>query len=99
MEFFQVMISSIFSLIGAGSILFIAARAYTVGAEVAEIKELLKDLKRTAQQRSDLALSVPDAPDTELGNWPSVTDPRYNAGSEELPYALRIASDNRGQGK
>ncbi len=96
MEFFQIILSSIFSIIGAGSILFVASRAYTVGVDVAEMKELIKEIRREAQHRADIG-GVPAAPaaiHAELGNWPSVTDPRYDANPDEtLPYALRPAED------
>ena len=94
MEVFQIMISSIFSIIGAASILFIAARAYTVGSDVAEVKELLKEIRRETQRRDGLAIpSAAPGTDPELGNWPSVTDPRYNANAHELPYGLRTVEE------
>lgn len=94
MEIFQIIISSIFSIIGAASILFVAARAYSIGSDVSEIKELLKEIRRDAQNRADLSLSGGAAPGLEPGNWPSVTDPRYNAGQERLPYALRLPQES-----
>ena len=93
-EFFQILISSIFSIIGAGSILFIAARSYSVGVDVAEMKELLKELRREAQHRVDGGATTALSVDPELGNWPSVTDPRYNPSPGELPYALRTPAES-----
>ena len=99
MELFQVMLSSIFSLIGAGCILFIAARAYSVGSDLGEIKEILKDLRRTAQISNE-ALQEPGIPAPEPGDWPSVTDPAYNSPDpaksfENPPYGLRPSEPRR----
>ena len=97
MEFFHIILSGIFSIIGAGSILFVAARAYTVGVDVAEMKELIKEIRREAQHRTDIGglTALDAATNAELGNWPSVTDPRYDDANpdETLPYVLRPAED------
>jgi hypothetical protein len=40
------MLGSVFSILGAGSMFFLAYKAMTIGADVAEMKDLLKDLRR-----------------------------------------------------
>jgi hypothetical protein len=90
MELFQIMISSIFSVIGATAILFIAGRAYTIGKDLSEIKELLRDAARS-QHRPDTLQSgaLPEhLQNPEYGNWPSVVDPEYNANSD-VAYGLK----------
>lgn len=98
MEFLQIVIGGMFSMLGAGSIFYLAFRAHLLGAEVAELKEILKDIRRNtagvssagpaAVGRLSHAVSEPQV--REPGDWPSVTDPSYNA---ELPYALRPAAE------
>ena len=87
MEMAQIMISSIFSLMGFGAILFIAARAYSVGTDIGEIKELLRDMKRNSKFE-DTAAILPHLQNPELGTWPSVADPSYRAQAD-VPYGLR----------
>jgi hypothetical protein len=94
MELFQLIVQSIFSLIGAASILFVAARAYSIGSDVSEIKDLLKEIKRETLRQQDFGFSgvKPVVPgNTELGKWPSVADPGYDSGpsANPLPYGLR----------
>lgn len=100
MEYFQIIISSIFSLIGAGSLFFIAMRSFTVGTDVAEMKEILRDMQRTSrslethnlQVAPQVAAGVPTADGSQAGDWPSVSDPAYN---QELPYDLRASESPR----
>ena len=65
MEMFQVLVGGMFSILGACTILFIVFRAYTIGTEVTEIKELLKDLKRMS------ALDHPAIPEQsrDVSSW------------------------------
>lgn len=46
MGFFQAMLGSVFSILGAGSMFFLAYKAMTIGADISEIKDLLKDQRR-----------------------------------------------------
>jgi pentatricopeptide repeat protein len=93
-DFIQMIISGIMTIVGASSILFIAVRCYTIGSDVAEMKELLREMKRSGMQRGEIDAPLPiPGLDTEPGNWPSVTDPRYNANSNDVPFALRVADD------
>jgi hypothetical protein len=86
MELFQVLVGSMFSLLAASAILYIAYRAHGIGNDVAEMKEFLRDIRRAAQDQQ--ISSAPQAASTpipkalaspEAGNWPSVLDPEYNA--------------------
>jgi hypothetical protein len=94
MEIFQVLIGSMFSMLGATTILYIAYRAYTIGAEVTEMKELLKDIRRASQApiAADKVIPAVLPTTTELGNWPSVVDPDYNT---EKPYELKPSGSQR----
>jgi hypothetical protein len=94
MEIFQVLIGSMFSMLGATTILYIAYRAHTIGSEVSEIKELLKEIRRSGSQSplADKALADVIPNTTELGNWPSVVDPEYNT---EKPYDLKPSGSQR----
>ena len=46
MGFVQAVVGSIFSLLGAASMFFIAYKALTIGNDITEMKELLKDIRR-----------------------------------------------------
>ena len=89
MEMFQVLVGGMFSILGACTILFIAFRAYAIGTEVTEIKELLKDLKRMNALDHPVIAPTAQVPN---GEWPSVLDPHYNA---ELPYGLKPSESQR----
>ena len=83
---FQIILSSMFSMMGAAAIFFIAYRAYTVGNDVAEMKKLLKDLNKPVLYDSVETVHQPARVPATPGEWPSVTDPSYN---RELPYDFR----------
>jgi hypothetical protein len=85
MDIFPMLFSSMFSIMGACALVYVAYRAYTIGTEVSEMKELLREIRRASQ---DTAIGAP-VPLTkaarahhEPGDWPSVADPDYNSSSE-----------------
>ena len=45
MGFIQAILGGVFTILGAGSMFFIAYKALTIGNDVAEMKELLKQLR------------------------------------------------------
>lgn len=93
MEIVQILIGSMFSLIAMASVLYLAFRAHTIAGDLAEIKDLLKDSKRTSAAvpaaaaeiaSLDRALAVSPARHAP-GEWPSVMDPDYNASEDVKP--------------
>ena len=46
MGFLQAVLGGIFTILGAGSMFFIAYRALTIGNDITEMKEILKDIRR-----------------------------------------------------
>lgn len=85
MEILPMLFSSMFSIMGACALVYVAYRAHTIGTEVSEMKELLRDIRRASQ---DTAIGAPVPLNRqahshhEPGDWPSVTDPDYNSSSE-----------------
>lgn len=80
------LLGSMFSLMGAVSLVYVAFRAHTVGTEVSEMKEILRDIRRAAQD-GGLGSGTPVPPGAarpahEPGEWPSVVDPEYNSAND-----------------
>ncbi len=85
MGLLPMLFSSMFSIMGACALVYVAYRAYTVGTDVSEIKELLREIRRASQDAtsgSPVALAKAVRAHHEPGDWPSVTDPDYNNSSE-----------------
>ena len=86
MNFVQAMLGSVFSLIAMGSMFFIAYRALTIGNDVSEIKDILRDMQRNGRG--------PAAPDPinmaayqrTLENYEQATESQ--AADSELPESL-----------
>ncbi len=77
-----------FSILGATTVLYIAYRAYLIGNDVTEMKQLLTDIRRATQDQATAVTGVAPAAAMEPGHWPSVSDPAYNT---ELPYEIKQA--------
>lgn len=85
MGLLPMLFSSMFSIMGACALVYVAYRAYTIGTEVSEIKDLLREIRRASQDTvaggpGPLAQAV--RAHHEPGDWPSVTDPDYNSSNE-----------------
>ena len=52
MGFIQAVVGSVFTLLGAASMFFIAYKALVIGNDVAEMKELLRDLRKGSHGES-----------------------------------------------
>ncbi len=63
MGFLQAVLGGVFTILGAGSMFFIAYKALTIGNDVAEMKELLRELKRGGNSNplptANIAYSLP----------------------------------------
>ena len=46
MGFLQAILGSLFSILGGGSLFFIAYKAMTIGNDITEMKEILNDIRR-----------------------------------------------------
>jgi hypothetical protein len=74
MGFLQAVVGSVFTLLGAASMFFIAYKALVIGNDVAEMKELLKDIRKGARGEAGLS------------NYPAPL-PISNYDSDPLPPA------------
>ena len=61
MGFLQAILGSLFSILGGGSLFFIAYKAMTIGNDITEMKEMLNDIRR-GSKGSEPGLSNYPAP-------------------------------------
>ena len=59
MGFIQAVLGGVFTILGAGSMFFIAYKALTIGNDVAEMKELLRQMQRSSTGGGGNAFPTP----------------------------------------
>ena len=60
MGFLQAVLGGLFTILGAASMFFIAYKAMTIGNDVAEMKELLREMQRGLRGTTTAASNFPD---------------------------------------
>lgn len=73
MGFLQAVLGGLFTILGAGSMFFIAYKALTIGNDVSEMKDMLRDMQRAAKGLGPTPASFPtplDAYDAPLSSKP-----------------------------
>lgn len=70
MGFLQAILGGVFTILGAGSMFFIAYKALTIGSDVAEMKELLRELQRGARGGTGTSPTVT----ASVGNFSAAMD-------------------------
>jgi hypothetical protein len=62
MGFLQAILGSLFSILGGGSLFFIAYKALTIGNDITEMKEILNEIRRGSRGGTEPSLSNYPAP-------------------------------------
>ena len=89
MGFIQAILGGVFTILGAGSMFFIAYKALTIGNDVAEMKEVLKQLQRGGSPGSGNGNATAHSFPVPLDDYESHGLPNLSAVTSAAPKPER----------